>query len=139
MPSFTATLLSTNAPPLLQDFHLLLCLHPQLHPHLLLHCTQTTQPIPTESSVITYSGTCFGCRGKVAPAAKGSLPFAILRCIKSQQYQDKDSNMQEKDNANTYYHPTGRCSTQNSLILCWLISVSKPSSSPPYLHHTLHC
>ena len=60
--------------------------------------------------------TCFGCRGKFTRAANGGLPLPpldlILRCNESRQYRDKDGNMQEKDNSNTYYHPNVKCITQ---------------------------
>ena len=57
--------------------------------------------------------TCFGCRGKFTRAADGTIPFPpldlILRCKESRQYYGKDGSMQEKGNANTYYHPNTSC------------------------------
>jgi len=53
--------------------------------------------------------TCYGCRGKFTRAADGSIPVPpldlILKCNENRQYYDKDGNMQEKGNSNTYYYP----------------------------------
>ena len=57
--------------------------------------------------------TCYGCRGKFTRAADGSVPVPpldlILKCNENRQYYDKDGNMQEKGNCNTYYHPNVSC------------------------------
>ena len=60
--------------------------------------------------------TCFGCRGKFTRSADGGIPVPpldiVLQCNESRSYYDKDGNIHEKDNSNTYYHPNITCIKQ---------------------------
>ena len=57
--------------------------------------------------------TCFGCRSKFMWAADGGLPIPpldlVLKCSESRPYYNKDGNLVEKENSNTYYHPNVSC------------------------------
>ena len=57
--------------------------------------------------------TCYGCRGKFLRGADGKIPVPpldlILKCCETREYYDKTGNKQQKDNCNTYYHPSVTC------------------------------
>lgn len=46
-------------------------------------------------------------------AADGGIPEPplnlILKCTENRQYYDKEGNKREKENCNTYYHPSLNC------------------------------
>lgn len=92
------------------------CYGPSMHPSLGYGATSApSQPhyLFWVSKLNKRITTCYGCRGKFTRAADGSVPVPpldlILKCNESRHYYDKDGNMQEKGNCNTYYHPNVSC------------------------------
>ena len=83
--------------------------------HYGMHSCTNVQTHSMSISVLTkvmHISNFSAWTGLNAEVLQAQLMDLILRCNESRQYRDKDGNMQEKDNSNTYYHPNVKCITQ---------------------------
>lgn len=112
-PVFTPTSSCSPIPPYVPPFT------PPLHTFSYGSSVPSfTSPTPPQSvfwvcKLNNRITTCYGCRAKFTRAADGGVPVPpldlILKCTENREYYDKDGNKQEKENANTYYHPSISC------------------------------